>query len=448
MGMGLVLGVGALPVAAQSMALPAADPAGIARGGTQVAYGYSLEAAATNPALLASLKEKGGIYIAAGLESSSFQQSLEADQVSRFSFDRNRSIGGFGMATRLSSTLTLGLKADNPYLRHGKFEDTAPSRYYGDGLDLSARRMEFQAAWAFNPNFSVGIGVGAARLSFESTHVVRLNLPDDPTLPASSTNAVDGLVEQRVGQSGNKVVPSYSLGARWALNPRWTLGFAHQSGLKGDLDMKAGFRDANLGLYGNNGFRPAPVGAEARAAILLARAQVLPGHGTLELPSQTTLGVRHRFMPILTWEADLRWTSASLQMPSFSTVQTPSGLTSAPAELPRGKSHLGVSASAELELGKFWTLRGGISLDQRSVDESRTEPLLGGSNSATFSFGAGYKMWGGELSIGYQYRQSEDQDTHRLTGDWGASGFVATPINRVRMEGMGHLVALGFKKMF
>ncbi|HLP30710.1 MAG TPA: hypothetical protein VK150_05065, partial [Geothrix sp.] len=76
-GAGLWLGVAALPVAAQGMALPAADPVGIARGGAQVAYGYSLEAASTNPALLASLKEKAGFHVAFGIEASSIQQSLE-----------------------------------------------------------------------------------------------------------------------------------------------------------------------------------------------------------------------------------------------------------------------------------------------------------------------------------------------------------------------------------
>ncbi len=129
-------------------------------------------------------------------------------------------------------------------------------------------------------------------------------------------------------------------------------------------------------------------------------------------------------------------------------MATPSGTVSAPAELPRGKSHLGLGLSAEVELGKFWTLRGGLALDQRSVEEASAEPLLGGTRTAAFSFGAGYKVWGGEISLGYQYRQSEDQDTRRLTGDWSARGFDPTPVNRVRMEGMGHLMALGFKKTF
>lgn len=440
-GAGLWMGVVALPVAAQGMALPATDPVGIARGGAQVAYGYSLEAASTNPALLASLKEKGGFHVALGVESSSIQQSLESNQFTSYSSDRNRGLAAFGLAARLSSRFTLGLKLDEPYLRHAKMLDDAPSRYLGDGIDLSAHRLEGQAAWALSPNLSIGIGLGVARLSYESTNVVRLGVPN------SVTGAVDGLVEHRIGQSGNKVVPSYSLGARWAINPRWTLGFTHQSGLKGDLDLKGGFRDRALGYFANDGLSVAPLGTEARAATLLAASSVTPGERTLELPSQTTLGVRHRLGPMLTWEADLRWTSANLRVPGFASVLTPSGTVSAPMQLPQGKSYLGLHTSAEVELGKFWTLRGGIALTQRSVEESTAEPLLGGSRTATFSFGAGYKVWGGELNLGYQYRQSEDQDTRRLDGVWSSAGFRGVG-TKMRMEGMGHLMAIGFKKMF
>jgi long-subunit fatty acid transport protein len=448
-GMGLLLGVSALPAAAQSMALPAADPVGIARSGAQVAYGFSLEAAASNPALLASLKEKGGIYLSAGMEASSTQQTLESTQQSLFSSDRNRSIGAFGLARRLTSGLTLGLKLDEPYLRHMSLTDDASSRYLGDGIDLSARRLEAQAAWALNPKVSIGLGFGVARLSYASTNVMRFNLPiNAPALPISTGNPADGLVEQRVGESANKVVPSFSLGARWAINPRWTLGFAYQSGLKADLDMKAGFRGANLGIFANDGLSTAPLGADVRAAVLLAASQPMAsGSSTLELPAQVTLGVRHRNMPFMTWEADLRWTSASLRVPSFAAVQTPSGPVSAPWELPQGKSHLGLDASAELELGKLWTLRAGLSLDQRSVDSATAEPLLGGAPTAAFSIGAGCKLWGGQWNLGYQYRQSQDEDTTRLNGVWSSAGY-RTVGTRARMEGTGHLMALGYRMTF
>jgi len=56
-------------------------------------------------------------------------------------------------------------------------------------------------------------------------------------------------------------------------------------------------------------------------------------------------------------------------------------------------------------------------------------------------------VWGGELNLGYQYRQSEDQDTRRLDGVWSSTGFQPGG-TRVRMEGMGHLLALGYKVAF
>ena len=438
---GLLLGAGALPAAAQSLALLAADPVGISRSGVQVAYGYSLEAAATNPALLAALREKSGAYLSVGFEMASTQQSLESSQNTFFSGDRNRGIGAFGLALRQSPTLTLGLKLDEPYLRHGSLPADAPTRYLGDGIDLSARRLEGQAAWTLTPSLSLGLGLGVARLSYGSTNVVRLGVPN------TTTGLVDGLVEQRIGESGNKVVPSYSLGVRWAISPRWTMGFAHQSGLKGDLDLKAHYQDAPLGYYANDGLSLAPLGTVTRAAALLSTATATAGNSTLELPSRTTVGMRHRAHPMVTWEADLSWTSSGLRMPGFATAHTALGSASAPAELSRGKGHLGAGASAEVELGKFWTLRAGLFLDQGSLDATHTEPLLGGSRTAAFSVGAGYKVFGGELNLGYQYRQSEDQDSRQLDGVWSSTGFrnVGT---RLRVEGMGHLVALGFKKTF
>jgi hypothetical protein len=119
----------------------------------------------------------------------------------------------------------------------------------------------------------------------------------------------------------------------------------------------------------------------------------------------------------------------------------------APITLPEGKSHFGLQVSAEVELSKFWLLRGGLALEQRSIEETNIEPLLGGARTSAFSFGAGYRTWGGELSIGYQYRQSEDQDTRKGDGVWSATGYRPTG-TRVRLEGMGHLLALGFRKSF
>jgi long-subunit fatty acid transport protein len=446
-GAGLALGLVALPAAAQGVAVAASDPVGIARSGVQVAYGYSLEAATLNPALLASLKEARSAYVAAGMELQDSQVSLESNQKTWFGADRNRGLAGFGAAFRVAPALTLGLKLDTPFQRHGQFAPDAPNRFMGDALDLSGRRLEAQAAWAITPGFSFGIGLGATHLRFESGSVVRLGVPLDPTQPASATNPVSGVVEQGVGQSGSKTLPSYSLGFRWALSPRWTLGLVHQSGYKTDLDLSASLRGGMLGVYANDGMSAPLLGTSTRAAALLGLATAGAGNGRLELPATTTFGARQRVNSLITWEGDLRWTAAGLQVPGFAQVGTPSGIVTAPATIARGKGHLGAGLSAEVELGKFWTLRAGAFLDQTSADEAQVEPLMGGSRQASFSLGAGYRVWGGEVSLGYQYRQAKDQDVTTLDGVWSAAGFRATG-SRTRVEGMGHLFAIGFKRSF
>ena len=447
MGAGLAMGLAGLPAAAQGVSLPASDPVGIARSGVQVAYGYSLEAAGANPALLASLRDAHAAYLSAGLELQSSQVSLESNQKTWYSSDRNRGIAGFGAAFRVAPALTLGLKFDTPFQRHGEFAPDAPNRFMGDRIDLSGHRLEAQAAWALTPAISVGVGLGATRLRFESGSAVRMGVPLDPTQPASPANPVNGVAEQEIGETGTKTVPSYSLGFRWAISPRWTLGLAHQSGYRTDLGLTAALRGGLSGVYANDGMSAALLGTATRAATLLGLATPVAGGGRLELPSQTSIGMRQRVNSMITWEGDLRWTAAGLQVPSFARLETPSGTAASPATAARGKAHLGGGLSAEVELGKDWTLRAGAFLDQASVDEAQVDPLLGGTRQATFSVGAGYRVWGGELSVGYQYRQSKDQDVTTLDGVWSAAGVRATG-SRTRVEGMGHLFAIGFKRSF
>jgi long-subunit fatty acid transport protein len=342
----------------------------------------------------------------------------------------------------------LGLKIDTPFERHGTFAPDAPNRFMGDQLALSARRLEAQAAWAITPGFSIGVGLGVARLTFDSGTVLRAGIPLDPTQPDSAANPVVGLVETAVEQSGSKVLPSYSLGFRWAMNPRWTFGLVHQSGYRADLALSSGYRSGALGVYATDGLSAAPIGISGSAGTLLVHATPFAGGGRLELPSQTTFGVRGRPHPMFTWEADLRWTSAGLQVPDLPGLQTPSGPVVSPAASgARGLGHFGLGVSVEIALGKLWTLRAGGFQDQNSSDAAKVEPLLGGAQQAAFSVGAGYKALGGEFSLGYEYRQARDQDVANLNGVWSASGYRATG-TRVRVEGMGHLFAIGYRRSF
>ncbi len=432
---------------AQSIALPASDPVGIARGGAGVAFGRSLEAATLNPALLPTLQDNLSAYLAFGEELQSSQISLQSNQMIRSTSDRNRFVPAFGAAWKLKPNLFLGLKLDRPFLRHGELADDAPGRFEGKSLDLSATRLEAQLGWSpeGKPQFSFGLGLGFTRMSYEGSAALRLRVPVDPSQPVSVGNPSDGLLEESLIQKGSITRPSFTLGARWALSPRWTLGATYQSAVKGGLSL-----DARQGpVYGyaaNDGFSSAPVGVDTRGATLVAASSAAGGGGTLRLPPRASLGIRQRLNQLFTWELDLRETGTYI-FPTWGSVDTPSGATRPAQNLPVLHRVFGMSATGEFTLSKSFVLRGGVAVDSAAVNDQDAQPLTGGQRTASFSIGMGYQTWGGELDFGYQYRQSQDAVTSSLDRSWSSTGsrLTGTP---TRVEGMGHLFSIGFRKSF
>lgn len=442
---GLVAGL-SMPLAAQSLWLPASDPVGIARGGAGVAFGQSLEGASLNPALLVTLRDRSSAFVGLGMEMASSQITLPSNQRSLFSNDRNRALPSFGGAWRLGDRLAFGLKLDEPFLRHAQMPTESSFRFLGKSMDLKAVRMEFQGAWAIRPDFSIGASVGFARLDFASEICYRAQFPIEPTQPVGP---LDPLVEIDVRQKGSVTVPSWTLGFRWAINPRWTLAGAHQSSLQGDLQLSAARGDAQPLYFDHTGLASAPTGGmtAAGAAAFLAETTYQPGSREIALPAKTSFGVRHRLNPFFTWELDVRHVAgSSLKLPSSPTMSTPNGVVR--TELSGAyRSGFGGSLTTEMTLAKDWTFRLGASLDPAMQDDLAVNPVLSGARSAAFSAGAGYRIWGGELNVGYQFRQNKDSDSVGLDGTWRSTGYRSTGAS-ARVEGMGHLWSIGFKRSF
>jgi long-subunit fatty acid transport protein len=446
MGAGLAMGVASMAMA-QSMALPASDPVGISRGGAGVAYGRSLEAAGLNPALLPTLQEDASAYLGLGEELQSSQASLQSNQQLWSTSDRNRFLPAFGAAWKLKPNLFLGLKLDSPFMRHGELAADAAGRFSGTRFDLTTHRLEAQAGWSpeGKPQFSIGLGIGVTRASYEGAAALRLRVPTDPNQPGGAGNPYDGLVEESATQSGAVTRPSFTLGARWALSPRWTFGATYQSAVRGDLGLSAGQGPATA-YTANDGFSAAPLGLEDRAATLMGLSTAQPGKGTLRLPPRASLGVRQRVNQLFTWELDLRSTGTYI-LPTWASVATPSGTVRPAQNLVNLKRTYGFSAMGEFTLTKSFVLRGGVSGDSAALDDQYVNPLTGGQRTANFSIGCGYQIWGGELDFGYQFRQAQDAVNRSLDRTWSVSGprLTDTP---VRVEGMGHLFSFGFRKSF
>lgn len=446
--MGLALGLAAAPLSAQSIALPASDPVGIARAGTGVAYGRSLEAAALNPALLVTLQDRVTAYLASGVEMQSSQTTLQANQKVVYSSDRNAYLPAFGAGWKLGNRFTFGLKLDEPFSRHGQIDADCTARFLGDSIDLKSRRLEAQFSWAVSDGFSLGIGAGAARLDYSMGYRLRALVPKDGTQPVSASNPLLGLVELGLREEAHATAPCYSAGFRWAINPRWTLGGAYQSQERADMNPTASLATSSLAYYDQYGLGSAPSGIETPAAAMLSRVTPQAGTGRIVLPSRAALGLRHRMNQRFTWEADLHYIDgASLRFPTAPSLQTPNGVVTRPGDAAEYRSGYGASLMGELSFAKDWTVRMGLSLDPALLADQNVEPMVGGARCAAFSGGVGYRIWGGELNFGYQFRQSKDQENKNLDGSWSSTGY-RTSGTATRVEGMGHLLSIGFRKSF
>ncbi|MBI4913904.1 MAG: outer membrane protein transport protein [Acidobacteria bacterium] len=442
------LGLAATGLAAQTLALPASDPTGIARGGAGVAFGRSLEAASLNPALLPTLEGRFAFYLAGGLELQDVQVTLQSNQRTLFGADRNRALPAFGAALKVSDRLSLGLKADMPFSRHVRLPLESTARFFGDRVELSAHRLELQAGIKVTERFSIGVGGGLARVSYTAGTTLRVQVPVDPAQPISASNPSQGLAEFGVLESGDKLAPSFSAGFRFAVNPRWTFGGAFQGPLRVEQNWKARLDDRPLVTLANDGYGTPPPQATASAAVLAGRVTPRPGTGEVLLPWRASLGLRQRVNQLLTWELDVRYTgSDQLKVPAQASLGTPSGTVYAPELAGRRKGSAGLSLMAEFSFGKNWTVRTAGTLDQPWVEENAISPMLSGGRTAGFSAGFGYRALGGEFLMGYQFRQTQDADSAYLDGAWSRTGFRTTGAT-TRYENMGHLVSVGFKKSF
>jgi long-subunit fatty acid transport protein len=435
---------------AQAIWLPGSDPVNIARSGTGVAFGRSIEACSINPAILPTLQPKWSFYLSGGMEMQSTQLTLPSNERVLYTSDRNRFLPGFGIGWRALPKLAIGLRVDTPFLRHSELPKESSSRFFGQAVDLKAQRAELQIAGAVTDAFSVGASVGLTFLDYASTVALRALVPSAAASPVGESNPAEALLETAVRQEGSVSAVSFGAGFRYAVNSRWTVGGSYRSGAKGRPDLVASVPSQGIDIYNTRGFNapPPPIGIEDQARVVRDASTVRPGAGDIVLPYRVQLGVRHRFNQMMTWEIDLHYIgSSALEMPMQPEMDTPSGPVATIGGLYEYEDGIGVSGMLEVTLGRDWVARCGFSQDPGLRSGGEVDAMLGGSKSAGFSVGGGYRVLGGELCAGYQYRQAMDRDTNGMEGIWSASGLRSSG-TLTRIEGMGHIWSVGFRKSF
>jgi long-subunit fatty acid transport protein len=446
----------AAPVAirAQATWLPGSDPANIARSGAGVAFGRSLEACSLNPALLVTVQGSNSAYLSTGLELQSTQLTMPSNERQLFSTDRNRFMPALGGHWQYTKRLAFGFKLDTPYMRHLELPLESESRFFGRAFDLKSVRSEMQVAYAITDAVSVGLSVGATRLDYASAVSLRAPVPVEISRPGGADNSVEALLEITARQEGGVTVPTFAVGFRYAITSRWTFGGSFTSGAKGTPSLAASMSPEVI-LYNTKGLLNDPyplLGAKENAELLMeSHLSAQPGAGDISMPYKIQAGLRHRLNQATTWELDLRYIGASsARVPAQAELTTPTAISGRVATLDRDykfRDSLALSAMIEITLNRDWTARAGLSYDPEAREEQEIEAMLGGAKSAGFSLGLARRFFGGELSAGYQYRQAQDVIANSICGNWSASGlrYSGTP---AKVEGMGHLLSIGFKKSF
>lgn len=446
---GTALAGGLAPqLSAQSLATAGSDPVTIARAGTGVAFGRSLEAIALNPALLPTLTEKQSAYVALGMEMQSQQVTAANNRVTHFTTDRNRFVPGFGAAWKLSDTTGIGLTLDRPYMRHGRLSEESGARFSGNAINFETTRLALQAGIALTPQLSMGASVEALQVDYTAENMVALGVAENPLAAPSAVNPIHGMAEIGLRTQAKKTLVGFTGGLRYAINPRMTLGATLSTGYKGTLPMTATVRPGAPVLSGIKLGDTPEVGLDAKALQLLGQATARPGQGDLTLPMTATFGFRHRFNQIWTWEVDLHAIrSGRMRTPGLAGVDVPQGTIGVPELSAQNRSGFGVSGLSEMALGRDWTVRIGASLAPASREDDSVDHMWGGSRSAGFSGGFGWKVLGGELSFGYQVRLVQDRHHPRLDASWPVGGYAPTGTS-TRVESSSHLMSIGFRKSF
>jgi long-subunit fatty acid transport protein len=323
-------------------------------------------------------------------------------------------------------------------MRHAKMPLEYTGRFQGQSLDLRTSRVELQAGWSANPNWAFGASLGITRIHYSWDNMVR------STVAVPGQPSITGLMESDLRQEGSRIAPSYSMGFRWAANSRWTVGGAYVGSISTTLPLTASNGSA-VRYFASSGYGPAPTGISAVATALAPQ----PGDGRITLPGKATLGVRQRVNKSFTWEFDLRYVlGASTRIPGVPYAVSGGSIVRGPGDAGGYRNGFGMNLMGELAFGRRWVVRLGAELDPALRTDAQVDPLVGGAKSSGFSGGFGYRMFGGELNFGYQYRQSQDVDNRNLNGSWTSAGYAAQPLSSTRVEGMGHLWSLGFKRTF
>jgi long-chain fatty acid transport protein len=307
-------------------------------GGASIALPLDASAAANNPAGMAFVPTSvvGNVVVFKGKSNATFAgippASIPSNQLND-NTTKTAPEGGFNWVVNSQMTVGLTLSGAGAGANYG--EPLFPSL---ENLKSAQKVADVipSISWKINPDLAVGLGLIFSFQEFESQGA--FNPANLASVPGHGKETAHG-VGARIGLHWN-ATPQHSVGA--TLKPRTSM--------------------SKLGDYSKD---------------ILAHSE-----GKVDIPAEYGLGIAWKATPNITLAADF----LEVQYSKVKANQDPTG--------PKWKDQPIWRLGASWELDPTWTLRGGLSRNQRQITSDRTlQNLLSPAiNNVAYTFGASMKL--------------------------------------------------------
>jgi len=388
--------------------------AGVSAGGSDISSMFF------NPATMTQFE---GFQVFVGFSSVAPKAELSGASATRASLTAFGPLGAFGGTTitgptaypnsaksavlpniyamwSVSKDFKLGLSVNAPFGMVTEYDSSFVGRYHALKSDLKVVDVALNAAYRFNPMFSVGASVVYRKVNAELSNAVDMGqiaflglaqlYPTSPAVfgpfaPSSTTSAFDG----KATVKGDTSLMAYKLGLTFEPSKELRFGLGYQSSTKPKVEGTVTY-DMPVVAAGQAPYFNAVMGA----------AHLVNGTATAEvdLPDTTSLGISWDLAPTVNLSAEVAKTGWS----KFKdlTVKFGSGQSDSTTH-ENWRDTMFCSLGATWKASEALTLRVGLASDQGAVEDGYRTPRIPDGDRTWFSGGLSYaftKSFGVDLA--------------------------------------------------
>ena len=270
------------------------------------------------------------------------------------------------------NNFTMGVSLTAPFGLKTQYDPGWVGRYQALTSDVKTFDFTVSAAYRFNDQFSLGLGLITERIDAKLTSAVDLGAVLTPAgYPAFQPQSADGMAKI----SGNDTSFGWVGGLLWQPGANTNIGLIYRSRIDHDIDGKADFT----------------VPANAAAAFAGAGLPLFldtGAHTSVSTPSIVTFSITQKLSDTFSLDADIsrtNWSSLKNLVVTFDNPAQPPS-----AEAFNWDDSMNYALGMDWKFDPSWVLRAGIGRDQTPTNDADRDPRLPDQNRWVYSIGFGW----------------------------------------------------------